>query len=192
MKKVLLKIDGMTCSACSSGLEKYLNKQDGVINASVNLVMNNASIEYDDKKLKIEDLEKFVGKAGFESLGIDNFAKEQKKKGKEKYKLIGFTVIAILTLYIAMGHMIGLPNIPFLDMHMYPINYTIALLVLSLTSIYLGRDILKNGYKNLIHKTPNMDTLVGLGVISSFIYSVYGTYMIFKGNAEYVQNLYYE
>ena len=192
MKKVLLKIDGMTCSACSSGLEKYLNKQDGVINASVNLVMNNASIEYDDKKLKIEDLEKFVGKAGFESLGIDNFAKEQKKKGKEKYKLIGFTVIAILTLYIAMGHMIGLPNIPFLDMHMYPINYTIALLVLSLTSIYLGRDILKNGYKNLIHKTPNMDTLVGLGVISSFIYSIYGTYMIFKGNTEYVQNLYYE
>ena len=192
MKKVLLKIDGMTCSACSSGLEKYLNKQDGVINASVNLVMNNASIEYDDKKLKIEDLEKFVGKAGFESLGIDNFAKEQKKKGKEKYKLIGFTVIAILTLYIAMGHMIGLPNIPFLDMHMYPINYTIALLVLSLTSIFLGRDILKNGYKNLIHKTPNMDTLVGLGVLSSFIYSIYGTYMIFKGNTEYVQNLYYE
>ena len=192
MKKVLLKIDGMTCSACSSGLEKYLNKQDGVINASVNLVMNNASIEYDDKKLTIEDLEKFVSKAGFESLGIDNFEKEQKKKGKEKYKLIGFTVIAILTLYIAMGHMVGLPNIPFLDMHMYPINYTIALLVLSLTSIFLGRDILKNGYKNLIHKTPNMDTLVGLGVLSSFIYSIYGTYMIFKGNTEYVQNLYYE
>ncbi len=192
MKKVLLKIDGMTCSACSSGLEKYLNKQDGVINASVNLVMNNASIEYDDKKLKLEDLEKFVRKAGFESLGIDNFEKEKKKKGKEKYKLIGFTVISILTLYIAMGHMIGLPNIPFLDMHTYPINYTIAQLVLSLISMFLGRDILKNGYKNLIHKTANMDTLVALGVFSSFIYSVYGTYMIFRGNTEFVENLYYE
>ena len=192
MKKVLLKIDGMTCSACSSGLEKYLNKQDGVINASVNLVMNNASIEYDDKKLKLEDLEKFVRKAGFESLGIDNFEKEKKKKGKEKYKLIGFTVISILTLYIAMGHMIGLPNIPFLDMHTYPINYTIAQLVLSLISMFLGRDILKNGYKNLIHKTANMDTLVALGVVSSFIYSVYGTYMIFRGNTEFVENLYYE
>ena len=192
MKKILLKIDGMTCSACSSGLEKYLNKQDGIINASVNLVMNNASIEYDDKKLKLEDLEKFVSKAGFESLGIDNFEKEQKKKGKEKYKLIGFTVIAILTLYIAMGHMIGLPNIPFLDMHMYPINYTIAQLALSLISMFLGRDILKNGYKNLIHKTANMDTLVALGVVSSFIYSVYGTYMIFRGNTEFVENLYYE
>ena len=192
MKKVLLKIDGMTCSACSSGLEKYLNKQDGIINASVNLVMNNASIEYDDKKLKLEDLEKFVSKAGFESLGIDNFEKEKKKKGKEKYKLIGFTVISILTLYIAMGHMIGVPNIPFLDMHTYPINYTIAQLILSLISMFLGRDILKNGYKNLIHRTANMDTLVALGVVSSFIYSVYGTYMIFRGNTEFVENLYYE
>ena len=56
MKKVLLKIEGMTCSACSSGLEKYLNKQDGIIAASVNLIMNNASIEYDDTKLTLEQV----------------------------------------------------------------------------------------------------------------------------------------
>ena len=79
LKKVLLKIDGMTCSACSSGLEKYLNKQEGVVSASVNLVMNNASIEYDDSKLELKDLEDFVSEAGFESLGIDNFEKEEKK-----------------------------------------------------------------------------------------------------------------
>ena len=72
MKKVLLKIDGMTCSACSSGLEKYLNKQEGIKQASVNLIMNNANIEYDDEKLSLEQVEKFVEKAGFESLGIDN------------------------------------------------------------------------------------------------------------------------
>ena len=53
MKKVLLKIDGMTCSACSSGLEKYLNKQEGIKQATVNLIMNNANIEYDDKKLNL-------------------------------------------------------------------------------------------------------------------------------------------
>ena len=100
MKKVLLKIDGMTCSACSSGLEKYLNKQDGIINASVNLVMNNASIEYDENKLDIEQIEKFVEKAGFESLGIDKLEKEEKKKSRGKYKLWIFTAIAILTLYI--------------------------------------------------------------------------------------------
>ena len=192
MKKVLLKIDGMTCSACSSGLEKYLNKQDGVINATVNLVMNNASVEYDENKLDIPQIEKFVQKAGFESLGIDNLQKEEKKKSRENYKLWGFTAIAILTMYISMGHMIGLPEVPFLSMHNNTINYTIALLILSIVSIIIGRDILKNGYKNLIHRTANMDTLVGLGVLSSFLYSIYGTYMIFKGHHEYVENLYYE
>lgn len=192
MKKVLLKIDGMTCSACSSGLEKYLNKQDGIINATVNLVMNNASVEYDENKLDISQIEKFVQKAGFESLGIDNFQKKEKKKSREKYKLWGFTAIAILTLYIAMGHRVGLPEFPFLSMHSYPINYTIALLILSIISIIMGWDILKNGYKNLIHKTANMDTLVGLGVLSSFLYSIYGTYMIFTGHHDYVENLYFE
>ena len=63
MKKVLLKIDGMTCSACSSGLEKYLNKQDGIKQANVNLVMNNANIEYDEQKLTLEQVEKFIEKA---------------------------------------------------------------------------------------------------------------------------------
>ena len=86
MKKVLLKIDGMTCSACSTGLEKYLNKQDGIKQATVNLIMNNANIEYDDRKLNLEQVEKFVEKAGFLSLGIDNFEKEEKKKTNEKYK----------------------------------------------------------------------------------------------------------
>ena len=56
----------------------------------------------------------------------------------------------------------------------------------------MGRDILKNGYKNLIHKTPNMDTLVGLGVLSSILYSIYGTYMIINGHHEYTHTLYYE
>ena len=192
MKKVLLKIGGMTCSACSSGLEKYLNKQDGIESAAVNLVMNNANIQYDEQKLTLEQIEKFVEKAGFESLGIDNFQKEEKKQNNQKYKLIALGVLAVITLYISMGHMIGLPAVPYLNMHENPINYAIALLILSITACIFGWDILKNGYKNLVHKSPNMDTLVGLGVLSSIIYSLYGTFMILKGNTEYVNNLYYE
>ncbi len=192
MKKVLLKIGGMTCSACSSGLEKFLNKQDGIKIATVNLVMNNASIEYDEKKLDLPTIEKFVKKAGFESLGIDNLEKEEKKKSKEKYKLIAITIISLLILYISMSHMIGLPVIPFLDMIKYPINYAVSLLVLTVIVLFLGKHIIKNGYKNLIHKTPNMDTLVTIGVLSSFLYSIYGTIMIFRGENSYVERLYYE
>ena len=84
--------------------------------------MNNASIEYDDNKLNLEQIEKFVEKAGFKSLGIDNFKKEEKRKSNEKYKLIGITVISLLVLYISMSHMVGLPVIPFLNMMEYPVN----------------------------------------------------------------------
>ena len=192
MKKVLLKIDGMTCSACSSGLEKYLNKQDGIKQANVNLVMNNANIEYDEQKLTLEQVEKFIEKAGFTSLGIDTFEKESKKKVTEKYKLIAITIISLVILYISMAHMVGLPSIPFLNMMHHPVNYAITLLILTVVVITLGKDILKNGYKNLIHKTPNMDTLVMIGVLASFIYSIYGTVQILKGNTQYVENLYYE
>ncbi len=192
MKKVLLKIDGMTCSACSNGLEKYLNKQEGIKQASVNLVMNNASIEYDEKVLDIPQIEKFVQKAGFESLGIDKLEKEKKKVSNEKYKLMALTVLAILILYISMGQMVGLPVFEILDMHHNPIYFAVVQFVISMVAIVLGRDILKNGYKNLVHKTPNMDTLVGLGVISSLLYSLYNTYLIFMGNIEAVHHLYYE
>ena len=124
MKKVILSIDGMTCSACSNGLEKYLNKQDGIKTASVNLVMNNASIEYDSSKLSLEDLDKFVEKAGFKSLGIDTFEKEQRKNSNEKYRLIAQSVFSILILYVSMSHMVGLPVIPYLNMINYPLKYT--------------------------------------------------------------------
>lgn len=192
MKKVLLKIDGMTCSACSTGLEKYLNKQDGIKQATVNLIMNNANIEYDDRKLNLEQIEKFVEKAGFLSLGIDNFEKEEKKKTNEKYKLLAITVISILVLYISMSHMVGLQVIPFLNMMVYPVNYAISLFILTTIVLILGKDILRNGYKNLIHKTPNMDTLVMIGVLASYIYSIYGTIQILKGHAMHVEELYYE
>lgn len=192
MKKILLKVDGMTCSACSSGLEKYLKKQKGIKEVTVNLIMNNANIEYDEAILNLEQIEKFIEKAGFTSLGIDNFKKEEKKKSNEKYKLIVITIISLLILYISMSHMVGLPVIPFLHMMNYPINYAVSLLVLTIFVLFFGRDILKNGYKNLIHATPNMDTLVMIGVLASFVYSIYGTIQIICGNTMFVEHLYYE
>lgn len=192
MKKIILSIDGMTCSACSNGLEKYLNKQDGISNATVNLVMANASIEYDEKKLNQEKIEEFVKQAGFKSLGEFKEIKIEGKNKKEKAKFIIFTVLAVILMYISMGHMINLPIIPFLDPHKYATNYLISLLVLTICFIIYGFDILKNGYKNLIHKTPNMDTLVSIGVLASFIYSLYNMYMVIKGNHHQVMNLYFE
>ena len=192
MKKIILSIDGMTCSACSNGLEKYLNKQNGIINASVNLVMANATIDYDENILNKEKIEKYVKQAGFLSLGIFKEFKIEERGKLEKFKFIFFSILAIILMYISMGHMIGLPIIDKLNPHHNPIIYTSTLLILTIPFLIYGFDILRNGYKNLIHKLPNMDTLVTIGVISSFAYSVYGMIMIFNGNYSYTMNLYFE
>ena len=192
MKKIILSIEGMTCSACSNGLEKYLNKQDGIKQASVNLVMANASIEYDEKKLNIDNLNEFVKKAGFKSLGEFKEIKTEGKNKKEKIKFIIFTILAIIFMYIAMGHMVNLPTLEIIDVNKNPIGYTICLFIFATLFIIYGFDVLKNGYKNLIHKTPNMDTLVGIGVLSSFIYSVYSMFLIIRGETHVVHNLYFE
>ena len=192
MKKIILSIDGMTCSACSNGLEKYLNKQEGIIVAGVNLVMANATIEYDEKKLNIAQIEEFVKKAGFKSLGEFKEIKTENKNKKEQVKFIIFTLFAILLMYISMGHMINLPTLPYLNPHANTTNYMVSLLILTILFIIYGFDIIKNGYKNLIHKTPNMDTLVGIGVITSFLYSLYSMYLVFSGNTHLFMNLYFE
>ncbi len=192
MKNIILSIEGMTCSACSNGLEKYLNKQNGIINANVNLVMANASIDYDENILDQEKIEKYVKQAGFASAGIFKEFKIEEKSKKEKIKFIIFSILAVILMYISMGHMINLPIISILNPHKSPIIYTSTLLILTILFLIYGYDILKNGYKNLIHRIPNMDTLVTIGVISSFIYSLYAMYMVIKGNHNYIMNLYFE
>ncbi len=190
MQKVILNIKGMSCSACSNSLEKYLNKQNGIINATVNLVLSQASIEYADD-LSIEDLNKFISDAGFESLGIYDETKINKTNKSNKI-IIPITFLTVLVLYISMSHMLSLPSIPYLDMMKNPINYTISLLILTIPYLIYGFDIIKNGCKNLIHAHPNMDTLVFIGVLSSLIYSIYNTILLLKGNTSLVDSLYYE
>lgn len=187
MKKIVLNIEGMTCSACSNGLEKYLNKQEGVINASVNLVMTTALIEYEDN-LSIKDLNRFVKEAGFKSLG----EQKEEKKNYELFKLIIFSILGIILMYISMGQMVNLPTPNILNMMESPRVYAITLMVLSLLFVFYGIDIIKNGIKNIIHKMSNMDSLVGIGVIVNFVYSLWNTAQIFMGNIMLVHHLYFE
>lgn len=188
MKKIVLNIEGMTCSACSNGLEKYLNKQKGIEKAEVNLVMATALIEYDDS-LKIEDLNRMVQEAGFKSLGEKNDKKENKNK---LTKVIIFSILGIILMYISMGAMINLPVPEIIDMNKNPIIYSIVIAILSFVFLIYGFDIIKNGIKNIIHKMPNMDSLVGIGVIVNFLYSLWNTILVFQGETHMVHHLYFE
>lgn len=143
MKKIILSIDGMTCSACSNGLEKYLNKQNGIIEANVNLVMANATIIYEENILEKSKLDEFVKQAGFKSLGEFKEINTENRTKREKIKFIIFTILAIILMYISMGHMINLPIFNFLDVKSNPINYTICLSLFAIIFMIYGYDILK-------------------------------------------------
>ena len=193
MKTIILSIEGMSCSACSNGIEKYLNKQNGIFDAKVNLVMANATITYDEKILDIPKIEKYIEKSGYKSLGLFKNFNIEKKKKNEKLLFIIFTILAIILMYISMGHMINLPLPQILEPHKSSKIYSSTLFILTIPFLIYGFDILKSGYNNLIHKMPNMDTLVSIGVITGLIYSIYNMYHIFFNNNHHlVMNLYFE
>ena len=186
MKKITLVIEGMSCSGCSNGLEKYLNKQKEVVSASVNLVLKTATITYTNKISK-KDLEKYIEEAGFKSLGEE--IKVTKKK-TSIMPLIVFGLLAILIMYITMAHHFGLPEI--INQEKNPKTYALLLLILTTPFIIYSYDIVKSGIKNLLHLMPNMDTLITMGIFSSYIYSVTSVVIIFLGNNKYVNNIFFE
>lgn len=189
MKKIILNIEGMTCTACSNGLEKYLKKQNGIIKANVNLVMATVLIEYDEKILTKKELDKLIANAGFISKG------ENEKESNSKRPIIEISIISILVIflmYISMGEMIRLHVPAIVSKHENPMNFIIISLAITVIFLFYGKDIIQNGIKNLIHKMPNMDTLVTTGVIANFLYSIYSTIQIINGNHEAIHNVYFE
>ena len=189
MKKIVLRIGGMTCSACSSGLEKYLSRQEGVSSASVNLVLSLATIEYEN--LSKKDLERFVKEAGFQSLGEFKGVEDLESKKEDKTKYIVLGILILIMMYLGMGEMLGLPTIPFLNMD-YPVLLSSVLLLITIVYLIFGFDILKSGFTNLIHRMPNMDTLVLFSVFFSLAYSLFGSIQIILGNLSYMHHLYFE
>ena len=185
IKKIVLKIDGMTCSACSNGLEKYLKRQEGIIDVNVNLILAIATITYQD--IKIKDIENYIKEAGFKSLGEFENLDDDTTFKKEKKLLIFYGILLIILMYITMSHMINLPNLD-----NYSRAYSLILVLFCLIFLIYGFDIIKNGLKNLIHRIPNMDTLVTFSVVFSLIYSLYGVFKIFNGDLSYMHNLYFE
>ena len=189
MKKIVLRIGGMTCSACSSGLEKYLSRQEGVSFASVNLVLSLATIEYEN--LSKKDLERFVKEAGFQSLGEFKGVEDLESKKEDKTKYIVLGILIFIMMYLGMGEMLGLPTIPFLNMD-YPVLLSSVFLLITIVYLIFGFDILKSGFTNLIHRMPNMDTLVLFSVFFSLAYSLFGYVQIILGNLSYMHHLYFE
>ncbi len=194
-KQLELKVGGMTCAACAKAVERVTKKLNGVETSSVNIATEKANIEYDPSKVRISQIKAVIEKAGYTVIEEKKEVVDEDKLRKEKEMKTLFTkfIIAIgfsiPLFYIAMGPMIPKPFGPWpvpmiIDPMMNPLSYAIIQMILVIPIMGAGYKFYTNGFKSLINRNPNMDTLVAIGTGAAFIYSVYTTIKIATSNME--------
>ncbi len=134
-KKVVCDILGMQCAACSAGIEKVLKRTEGILDVSVNLLLNQAEIEYDQTKIKLEEIFQVIQKGGFDArIHQEQQQEETKKKDYENVHIYGTLIVAFLLLYIGMSHMLGSFELPLPNIISYktnPFNFAFIQFVLA-------------------------------------------------------------
>lgn len=217
MKHEKYMITGMSCSACSSRVEKAVSKLTGISKASVNLLTNSMQVEYDENILDSRTIIDAVVHAGYGASldggksSIQNEAPTVNASSEiksMKHRLLWSILFLIPTMYIAMHHMFlewfGLPVFEgFKAIFHGPenaITFAFSQFLLILPIMYLNRKYYSNGFRNLFHGTPNMDSLVGMGSMASAIFGVFAIFRIGWGMGHgdwalvetYSSNLYFE
>ena len=191
-------VTGMTCSACSSGIERVVGKMEGVRSVEVSLMGKCMIVDFDEAAVTeqaIFDAVKGLGYGIFHE-GEQPQGKEARQDRKLFIRFIISLCILIPLLYVSMGHMAGLP-VGLLDPSLNPQWFAFYQCVLTAAVIGVNFRFFTSGTKALFKKVPNMDTLVSLGAGVSFIYSLVLTILIFIDPAaqsahDYAMNLYFE
>ena len=196
-------IDGMSCAACSSAVERVTRKMDGVVSSDVNLTTNKMTITYDETKVTQAMIEEKVKRAGFSASLIVESGKTKKQEEEAfghqeelletaKRRLILAICFAVPLLYISMGHMVPFPlPVPqIIDMNSNPLNFAFAQLILTIPVLIAGRKFYLVGIR-LLKGNPNMDSLVAIGTGSAFVYSLFMTFTI-PSDPVNAHHLYYE
>jgi P-type Cu+ transporter len=193
-------VSGMTCASCVQSVEKATRKLKGVKESSVNLTTEKMVIQYDSSLLSTAGIKKAVSDVGYEAQEdvdtADAVDEDREKKEQHiKHMWKRFWVSAVFTiplLLVSMGHMFGLPLPETIDPMMNPAGFAILQLVLTIPVMVMGKPFFTVGFKTLIKRHPNMDSLVALGTSAAFLYSLIATIFIVTGNESYAQDLYYE
>ncbi|MBR5429209.1 MAG: copper-translocating P-type ATPase [Firmicutes bacterium] len=188
MKKVTWQITGMSCAACSARIEKVLNRTAGIDQATVNLTAAKAYITYDPKQIDEDAICRRIEQLGF---GVQR----QQKDLEAVYRFSDFVAAAILTLllmYVAMGHMLSLPLPEAVSRHHAPLAYALLQLVLTVPVLIIGRRFYVKGWPLLLKGSPNMDSLIAMGTSAAVVYSLYSLILIARGDATYVEQLYFD
>jgi Cu+-exporting ATPase len=191
------RIEGMTCAACAKAIERATRKLDGVIESNVNLATEKLTVVYEPSKLRFPDIRKAVEKAGYKAFEEEQGA-DADREGKEKEarslwtKFLVSAVFTVPLLYIAMGHMLGLPLPEVIDPMMNPANFAIVQLLLVLPVVVMGSRFYIVGFRTLAKRSPNMDSLIAIGTSAAFLYGLFAVYMILSGDTSYTHDMYFE
>lgn len=210
MKSQKFDIKGMTCSACSTAVDRNVKKLEGINEVNVNLLNNSMIVKYDENVLNNETIIKKVQDAGYEAFLVENGKKTQKNSTEEnlakietnelKNRLIISFIFAIPLFYISMGHMLNwyLPHL----FHGYSnaITFAFTQFLLALPIVFINIKYYKVGFKTLYKGSPNMDSLIAIGTSAAMIYGVFSIYKIGYGLGnndidmviQYSHDLYFE
>lgn len=201
-KEVTIPVSGMTCAACAKAVERTVGKLHGVEAVNVNFATEKAIVKYEPKQVRLSEIKQAIANAGFKALEIDNKDQvDEDKQRKEKeiktlwVKFMVSTAFSIPLLYIAMGAMVWWLKWPipsWLNPMQYPLLYALVEIALVTPVVIAGSRFYTVGFKAILRRSPNMDSLIAMGTSAAILYSLYSTYRIYAGDFRYVNDLYFE
>ncbi len=201
MKTENIALGGMTCAACAKRIEKAVGKLEGVNQATVNFATERLSVAYNEKQLSFNSIQDTIVKIGYQVIENkkNNVDEDRLRKEKEIRTLwIKFTISAIFgipLLYVAMVPMVSWLPFPipaFMEPMQYPLIYALIELLLTIPIVAAGYKFYIVGFKSLLQKSPNMDSLIAIGTSAAILYSIYNIYQISMGELMAVDHLYFE
>lgn len=195
LKTYTFKVEGMTCSACASRVERVTKKLNGVQSSVVNLATEMLTININEDEIGYSQIKAAVDKAGYKLIKEEEKAEEDIKVDETQLLLTRFTVsviFAVPLLIITMGHMLGMPLPHVIDSMMNPLNFATVQLILTVPVMIVGYKFYHIGIKNLFKLSPNMDSLIAIGTLAAFAYGIFGIYKIQIGETNYAMHLYFE
>ncbi|MGB3367910.1 MAG: heavy metal translocating P-type ATPase [Acidaminobacteraceae bacterium] len=198
IKSVTIPVDDMTCSACAQSIEKAVKKLNGVSEVSVNSLTEKAFVTYNADITRLSEIKQAIIKAGYTPRSIEKDETGvvvDKSEIANRKMWLKFKVSLIFTvplLYIAMGHLLGFPMPEIISPENNPLMFALVQLILIIPILIAGNKFYTIGFKTLINRNPNMDSLIAVGTSSALIYGIYATVMIYKGESFYVNDLYFE
>ena len=191
INKVNLKIEGMSCAACSARIEKKLHKLDGVTAGVVNLTTEKALIEYDHSKIQIQQIIKAVESIGFRAKQEEEIVKDNEKEQREKEtkRLRNELIIsAVLSSPLIMAMLITLLGVNIAFLH----NEYFQLIIATPVQFIIGYRFYKNAYKSLKAGSANMDVLIAMGTSAAYFFSVYNVFFVPLRPGVMMKDMYFE